>query len=526
MRRIGKAILCLGLSVFAGDCLVRADQSDSLKQAELIPPSVEARLDSSMKESLQEALADAGDNASQLIRALEHLQGSLFKDGLFLIQNMPHLDRLEMTADILLHQVIYADSSRRVFPWSVPDSLYRQFILTYRLDQEPVTDWRFALWSWVRQQARHAASSEDFARKLNRWITENLREQKGEFFGGQQAPDQTFAVQRGTKQEIASLTTALLKTAGIPSRRISVDALLLQTGGASWTEVYCVEKASWLPLYPDASEHFGDFSYREPDSLKSNIPYALASSAFENLDVTPAYTQTGNLEISFARGGSPAAGFDGFTINVFNAGAFSAIDALESVADSSGIYRCRLGEGRYWVICGVRDLTGSPFVRLLPTDILPGETTRASVDLTPETYVALPQSRNQEAAPVPLFAISDARGNVRSSREAVGKSPLLIVLLYPNHEPSARTADLIRPWLSKNGTAAPRSLWVTEGSRDESQPAEVAFDPEGSLGKLFGLQSSNDYPLLVWVDKNGLITLTSRGYNLNIEALLEEGLKK
>lgn len=486
-----------------------------------VPPAIQARLRPDAVPSLDKALADAGENAAQLVAALDLLDGSQFDDAVFLIDNMPHLDRLEMTRDVLVHHIVYADLARRIFPWQIPDSLYRQYILTYRLDQEPITDWRAAFWPKVKARSKGITTTEEFARRLNEWVISAVREQEGEFFGGQQAPDQTLAAGRGTRKEISSLMAALLKTAGIPSRRVSVPALLGQSGGAQWTEVYIAEKGKWLPLYPHAPQRFGDFALWEPDSLKSNVSVANAQSAFEFLDVTPNYTETGDLEVHFTRGGAPAANFDGFSINVYNQGAFTALDELGTACDANGDFRCTLGEGRYWIISGTRDLTGSPYVWVQPMDVHPGLPAKIVIDLTPGLYVSFDPDTLRTAVEVPLFALADATGQLRSSREAVGKGPLLIVVLRPDHEPSTRTTDLVRSWLNKRGEKAPTTLWVMESEKGSADPADWTYDPEHKIGNLFGLNSPDNYPLVLWVNRGGHIALTSKGYNLNVAAMLE-----
>jgi hypothetical protein len=501
--------------------LASAEIDAALESAAHVPPSIQARLHPELIQELEKALADAGDAATQLTSALDLLEGSLLDDAVFLLGRMPHLDRLEMSREVLVHHVVYADLARQVFEWRAPDSLYRQFLLTYRLDQEPITDWRAAFWPIVKKRARGITSTEKFVRDLNEWVAVSIREMEPEFFGGQQAPDQTLSAQRGTRKEIASLTTALLKTAGIPSRRVSVAAFLGQSGGAAWTEVFIIEKGQWLPLYPNAPECFGDFAWREPDSVQANVPYAEARSAFEALDVTLNYTATGELNIHFTRAGAPAAGFDGFTINVFNNGAFIAIDELEAVADAAGTFHCRLGDGQYWITAGTRDPSGSPWVNMQPVEVKSGLSTNLNINLTPKPYISTRPATAQAAADVPLFVINDAYSQVRSSREAIGKGPLLLVILRPNHEPSVRTKDLVQSWLNQREGKAPEVLWVMEGQQNSDDPAGGVNDPEGKVGQLFGLKSQDEYPLVLWVDKTGKITSTSKGYNLNIVAMLE-----
>jgi hypothetical protein len=252
----------------------------------------------------------------------------------------------------------------------------------------------------------------------------------------------------------------------------------------------------------------------------------VARSAFDALDVTHEYTRTGDLDLQFLRSGSPVADFDGFSINIFNLGAFTALDELETVTDEIGAYHCRLGEGHYWIIAGTRDLTGSSFVCIVPVNIHSGTPARLAVDLTPSLYVSSVSDSMSTSMDVPLFAITDVNGQVRSSREAIGRKPLLLVLLRPNHEPSTRMAELVRSWLVKSGEKAPAALWVIEGEKGSAVIENPAYDPEGKIGQLFGLKSPDDLPLVLWVGKDGKIALTSKGYNLNIAVMLDDGNDK
>ncbi len=502
-------------------CVPRAVSAESSLPYPL-PGDLSALLDSSRLAPLSEALADAGDNAAELLAVLECLSGALLDDAAFLIIHMPHLDRLEMKTEVLLHHVIYADSSRRTFPWEVPDSLYREFILTYRLGDEPITDWRSDFWAKMKPRALQAESARECALQVNRWAAENLTIVEKEFFGPQQSPDQTLATLHGTKAEIAVLITALLKTVGIPCRPVTVSALLGQSGGAQWSEIFCASCGKWLPLYLDHPESFGDGSFWEPESLRSNITYAYALSAFEMLDVTPRYTQTGWLNIRFVRNGEPAVSFDGFSVNVFQGGQFQPLDELGTAADSAGNYTCRLGEGRYWVVSGTRDASGSPFVQILPVIVSPGDTTRLDWDLTPLESAVERSSDAEPLEPAPLFILNDASGTVRTSREAVGKSALLIVVLAPRHEPSLRMEELIRSWWKKQKRNAPAMLWVWQGEKRDDLPAEWTYDPSGYVAEHFGASDPADFPLVVWVNPQGYIRGVIKGYDLNIAAQLSK----
>ncbi len=59
-------------------------------------PEVANLAPDSLRSDFVEALKDAGTNWRQLSTVIEELQGSKREDAIWVINNMPHLDRLEM----------------------------------------------------------------------------------------------------------------------------------------------------------------------------------------------------------------------------------------------------------------------------------------------------------------------------------------------------------------------------------------------------------------------------------------------
>ncbi|MEA3409447.1 MAG: hypothetical protein U9Q95_03770, partial [Candidatus Eisenbacteria bacterium] len=91
------------------------------------------------------SLEDAGRNWTELANAVRALDGEEREACIRLVNGMPHLDRLEMTAETLLEHVEYAYRVRTEMPYDVPDAMFDPYILTYRVEEEPVDPWRAAL---------------------------------------------------------------------------------------------------------------------------------------------------------------------------------------------------------------------------------------------------------------------------------------------------------------------------------------------------------------------------------------------
>jgi hypothetical protein len=390
------------------------------------------------RDDLSASLEDAGRNWSELASAIRDLADDQREAAVWLINRMPHLDRLEMTSEILKEHVVYAFSVREEMPYEVPDDMFRPYVLTYRVEEEPVERWRRALYERFAERALVAGDVRSAARAINGELSGLLEERDREFFGPRQGPLFTLASGKGTESEISILTSAALKAVGIPSREARVRALGEQEGGASWVEVFDGEL--WIPLYPLAPEAFADFGHVEREHAH-NVTVVSTRSAFERSLVTENYTDAGTLELTFLREGAPAPRYEHFSIGVLNRGSIVPLDELEAQADDQGEFAATLGEGRYVLVAGVRDGLGNPFIMMSEVALAPGETRVVAFDVTDRDRAGTPDLAMREKLgpvltawvgfdldsepsvrmlPLILRALRSRAANVRSSFQYLG----------------------------------------------------------------------------------------------------------
>ena len=472
-------------------------------------------VDQESRESLANALADAGRNWRELVVALEQLHGEERQACLRLIEGMPHLDRLEMTALVLVEHVEYAFRARDEMPYGIPEEMFEPYILTYRIDEEPVEPWRAALFERFAEVARRAGDVRETARALNRELGYALKEIERQFFGPRQSPLLTLRSGRGTQAEVAILACAALKAVGIPSRQTSVAALGAEKGGADWIELYDGER--WLPMFPLEPDAFGEFGRLETEH-GDNVTVVASTSSFERVLVTESYTETGTVEFSFVDAGEPAGGFEHFSLAVLNDGALSPLDALEAVANEEGRFVATVGDGRYVALAGVRDDEGNPFVMMQEVTVEPGRILQVAFDVTPRD-----QSRFVDAE-----TLSRLRG------------ALTVVFLFdPRSEPSARMLPLVAGEVARKVGAA-RLVCVHSGEADGSKlvrelagaGAEVVrLEEDAALfesddGVITSFPADRDaYPVVcAYVSGTGEKVLEHRGYDLNIARRLGAAL--
>jgi hypothetical protein len=379
----------------------------------------------SLRTKFSEALVDAGANWPELAQAVRYGAPEQRGEAIWLILAMPHLDRLEMTRGILLEHIEYAHRSTSAFPYRVPDSLFRDYLLAYRIGDEPVTAWRRLLFDRFSPMVRNAATPEQAARVVNQWLARNLGKQRKGFFGPLKSPDLTLTSRNGSQEEISILAAAILKTLGVPSRRAKIPWLGQQNGDTSWVEVF--SQGRWLPLYPVDARHFGDYHALE-SKYPHNVTIVVSSSAFDQALVTERYTPTGLVRLHLASAGRPLAKFENFSFNVFNYGGWQALDELNTVTDSSADYECRLGEGSYRLTCGIRDQQGNPWIVNRELQVEPGDTLVLDLDLTPPP-AAGPDTTGRPHLMV--WNLPSLDGSIISLSKLTGR-PNLIIAVRPS----------------------------------------------------------------------------------------------
>jgi len=364
----------------------------SAQQIEKFDPEKEKDLldliSTEQKNQLISALQDAAGNYKELTFAIRKVDKEKREDCVWLILNMPHLDRLAITSQILVEHIDYAYRSLKVFKYEVPKDLFKEFNLTYRISEEPVSAYRKILFEKFFPLVKDETNPSDAAKTVNEWIKDNITLREKEFFGEVLPPLLILKGKKGTEEEISILTTAILKSIGIPSRRAKVRYFGGQKGGASWVEIY--EKGRWLPLYPLNPESFGDFHKYEKEK-PLNITLVSTTSAFKKDLVTENYTQAGKLKLYLAWEEKPAIGFKHFSVNVFNDGCLSPLDDLSSecedeecATDSAGFFEAALGDGDYYVETGIRDSTGNVFVNIQKIEIKPDKTLELKLEISPK----------------------------------------------------------------------------------------------------------------------------------------------
>ena len=491
---------------------------------------------SDMKDKLLDALKDAGTNWESLASAIISTTGEKQDDLLWQITVMPHLDRLEATEEILLEHLEYSYRAKEEFQYKVPEDMFREYILVYRIGDEPLTPWRKLIYERFVDMA--GSTPAESAKNVNEWIYENVHERKRGFFGPRQAPDQVIKNGLGTKEDIATITTAALKCLGVPSRKARCKYFGDQKDGATWVEIY--DGTDWIPLYPDDAQSFGDFNRFEKE-YPNNITVVATTSAFSALQITEKYTETGTLELTFIRHGVPMKDFEHFGISVYNDGGWYPLDDLgfdleESRMSTSvdAMVPVVLGDGTYLVQAGARIKDGSVYMFAKELELKAGDVIPMTIELDPPINQLKRKDlvvRELDELPEWELPMFDADG-ILFSNIAYMSNYNVIVIFDLNSEPPTRMLPTLTS-VKKVGDAKIKVWGIHAGPVDENKLRDfieehgidfpITIDNSGDAAESFGLKRKKDddkhfgrLPSILVLYRRGDLLLWQEGYELGI----------
>jgi hypothetical protein len=477
------------------------------------------------RDKLLAALKDAGQNWTELAGALDQvswrfadaaLADVASRDLAWLTLNAPHLDRLELSTQILHSHLTGALAAAEDFGYDPTSEFFRRYVLNYRIDDEPVTDWRSELPmpAWWRfpfacEESEEARATVGFGN------FESLRQgqvnamqgfiiQERGFFGPEADPTSIALTYRGSKPEASLRLAAMWRTSGYATRFVSDNA-----SGTSWVEVYngdpkTYQPEAWLPVYPQAPERSGDPA-AAAELCGGRISIVTAGDAFGREQVTARYSLTGTVQLVFTRAGIEVKGVEGYAITCWNNGQYVALDDLEYPvsamdypldagtphAQDAAAQRFHLGApGDYRLEAGVRYPGGVTDVHLLPFHVEPDTEQTLTLALDPP-------------ADLPMTALVERALGTPPTETGLQPEGRYIIAVYDFSEPSLRARSLMEPF------AALSSVQYIAVDSDGGDSRDEA------LRTFLGIKPDDPRPVVVVV-VNGETRLYRRGYDLNI----------
>jgi len=289
--------------------------------------------------NIDSLLADTGGNESMWFEYLSSASGDTLECCKFLLENIPRLDRLEMTRESLDDVILCS----LPFRGGMPDSIFLYGLLWNRTDTEPVAPCRASLGEfWKGQDVSEPV-------QVIRWTSENMAIHPAQFLGEMQSPLAVLEASGGTEAEIMVFHAASFRSLGYPVRTVTGWFGGSEGGERNWLEIWA--DGSWVSLEEDLS----------------GLVLAVEESRGEYL--TDTYTRTGTL---ITVPPDPAGGEFMLTLNLPVTGRYLPLDWAMPLSDEPDTVS--LGPAELLVILSRRLPTGAVEVWNSLVTVLPGDT--------------------------------------------------------------------------------------------------------------------------------------------------------
>lgn len=188
-----------------------------------------------------QALARAGGNRGELVKALRDATDAQRRGMEFLIANMPEADLKTLHADFLLENVRLAYKARAETPWGkdVPEDVFFNDVLPYANVDEARDPWRKELYELCLPLVKDCKSPGEAARRLNEKVFPTL---KVRYSTGRkkpnQSPKESIAQGKASCTGLSILLVDACRAVAVPARLVGTPLWKNGRGNHTWVEVW------------------------------------------------------------------------------------------------------------------------------------------------------------------------------------------------------------------------------------------------------------------------------------------------
>lgn len=246
----------------------------------ILPARAEGRV-----RTVEAALAEAGNNRSELRQALDQVS-AIERDGMeFLIVNMPAADLQNLTAEFLVEHVHYAYKAWNESKWhdQVPREIFLNNVLPYCSIDERRDPWRKDLYTRFQPLVADATTPGQAAALLNQKVFPlvdvkySRRRPKAN-----QSPYESIDAHVASCSGLSVLLIDACRAVGVPARFVGTPLWSDRSGNHSWVEIW---DNGWH--FTGAAEPNGDdldkawFTGRAAKALRDEPRHAIYASSFK-----------------------------------------------------------------------------------------------------------------------------------------------------------------------------------------------------------------------------------------------------
>ncbi|MCK4807580.1 MAG: hypothetical protein KAT09_08025 [Candidatus Aegiribacteria sp.] len=141
-----------------------------------------------------------------------------YSEHLFL--TIPKEDREGMTAVILEDHVLGAISTRNIWYDYLTNSIFLNYLLPFRIDNEPLSSYRSALGAWLSRRVQPGETAVVMAKEIQDVITHAITVTGYSYDGSVFTPTQIIPAGQASREGRWVLLGSSLRTMGIPARPV------------------------------------------------------------------------------------------------------------------------------------------------------------------------------------------------------------------------------------------------------------------------------------------------------------------
>lgn len=188
---------------------------------------------------LASQLALAGDNRSEIERALADVPATQKASMQFLIENMPQKDLETLSAKLLLDNVRLAHQARETSPWKISDELFLNDVLPYANVDETRESWRENLRKRALRISADCKTPGEAAQRLN----EKLFKEVGVRYStkrkrANQSPSESIDQGLASCTGLSILLVDACRSVNVPARLVGVPSWTTKRGNHTSVEVW------------------------------------------------------------------------------------------------------------------------------------------------------------------------------------------------------------------------------------------------------------------------------------------------
>ncbi|MCF0206081.1 MAG: Ig-like domain-containing protein, partial [Bacteroidales bacterium] len=226
----------------------------------------------------------------------------------FLYAYMPYSDLADYDGDFFLSQVRTSFAARDFFAWgnSVPEDIFRHFVLVYRVNNENLDTARMYIFNEIKDRIKDL-SMYDAALEVNHWCHEKVTYRPSD--ARTSSPLASIRTAFGRCGEESTFTVTALRAVGIPARQCYTPRWAHTDDNHAWVEVWVDGKWYFLgACEPDAKLDMGWFAIPSTRCMmvhsnafgkyKGEEEINYKGELFSKINMLPNYTDTKKITIT------------------------------------------------------------------------------------------------------------------------------------------------------------------------------------------------------------------------------------